>query len=412
MAGARMRRLHPDSVAFTLLLGVIISLQLFGISITLPVLPSITAAFNASAEATQLTISAFLAGIALSQMVYGSLSDRFGRKPVLMGGLALYALAGLGCALAPGVEFLIALRVLQGAGAAASVVITRAIVRDLFEGRRGVQMLSRLGAMTSVVPMLAPLFGGLLLPYVGWRGIFAVLANSSATAMLVAYLLLGESIRERNPSATNLRQLAVNSWRFVTTPGCFAFVMMISFANGATTGYSATSSFVLMTVYGVSASTYGVLLMITGVAMFIGSASAEFIARRWNIRQMLGGITVLGLVSGLGMLVCTQIAVHTGVRGTAAIALIVVPMVFYGLTLGAVYSGATTAALHPVPDIAGVASAVMGSAHMLGASFFVWLGGRLFDGTSTTLGYGIALGGAGSFLAYWMFARRHVPVVH
>jgi DHA1 family bicyclomycin/chloramphenicol resistance-like MFS transporter len=208
MAGARMRRLHPDSVAFTLLLGVIISLQLFGISITLPVLPSITAAFNASAEATQLTISAFLAGIALSQMVYGSLSDRFGRKPVLMGGLALYALAGLGCALAPGVEFLIALRVLQGAGAAASVVITRAIVRDLFEGRRGVQMLSRLGAMTSVVPMLAPLFGGLLLPYVGWRGIFAVLAISRCSWPTCCSANRFASAIRRRPTCASLRSTA------------------------------------------------------------------------------------------------------------------------------------------------------------------------------------------------------------
>lgn len=406
-----MRRLKPDTIAFNLLIGVLVSLQLFGVSITLPVLPSITTGLDSTPASTQLTISAFLAGVAVSQLVYGSLSDRFGRKPVLLAGLALYTLAGIGCALAPRIEWLIGLRVLQGAGAAASMVVPRAMIRDLFDGRRGVQMMSRLSSAISVIPMVAPLLGGWLLPLTGWRGIYAVLAVSSGMALAASALLLGESIHRRDPTATDPRTLLANCRLFFTTPGCLAFVLMIAFAMGSMSGYSVTSAFVFINVYGVSGVNYGWLLTMTGIAMFIGSVVSEFIARRWSIRRFLSVVTVLNLGLSLAVLAGASIATHLAVRGPAGIALIIVPMLLYGLTLGPVFACASASALQPRPEIAGVAAALIGSVHMLGSAFFVWLGGLLFDGTPSTIGYGIALGSLGTFLSFWLFARRHIAAV-
>ena len=407
-----MRHLKPGTAPFTLLLGALVSLQLLGMAITLPVLPSITATFDSTPEATQLTISAFLAGIALSQLVYGALSDRFGRKPVLMAGLALYTLAGIGCALAPSIEWLTGLRVLQGMGATSGMVIVRAMVRDLFEGRQAVQMMSKLGGMIAAMPMLAPLLGGWLLPLTGWRGIFGVLAATSLVILVTSATVLGESIRERDPTATDPRRLLVNCWRFVTTPGCLAFVMIIFFSNGAMYGYSATSSFVLMTVFGISSAHYGWFLAMTGIVMVGSSLLSERIARHWSIRKTLSIIMLMMMVSGLAVLACTLIATHFVVRGPAGIALMIVPMLFYGFTLGIQFPNATAAALQPVPEISGVASALTGSAQMLGAGFFVWLGGRLFDGTPATIGYGIAIGGVCACTTYFVFGRRYAPDRH
>jgi DHA1 family bicyclomycin/chloramphenicol resistance-like MFS transporter len=407
-----MRHLKPGTSLFTLLLGLLINLQLLGVAITLPVLPSITASFNSTPEAAQLTISAFLAGIALSQLIYGALSDRFGRKPIMLGGLALYTLTGLGCALAPDIEWLIGLRVAQGIGAASAMVIVRAMVRDLFERQQAVQMMGRLGSMIAVMPMLAPLLGGWLLPLTGWRGIFGVLAAISLVALLASAGLLGESIRHRDPTATDPRRLLANCRTFVTTPGCLAFVMIIFFANGGMYGYSATSSFVLMTVFGVSSANYGWFLAMTGIVMVGSSLLSERIARHWSIRKTLNVIMTMMLLSGLAVLACTLIATRFELRGPAGIALMIVPMLFYGFTLGIQYPNAIAAALHPVPEISGVASAIAGSAQMLGAGLFVWLGGRLFNDTPSTIGYTIALGGTGAFLSYWLFGRRHAPDKH
>jgi DHA1 family bicyclomycin/chloramphenicol resistance-like MFS transporter len=407
-----MAHLKPGTAQFTTLLGVLISLQLLGVAITLPVLPSITAEFHSTAEATQLTISAFLAGIAVSQLLFGALSDRFGRKPVLLGGLTLYMLAGLGCAFAPDIEWLIGLRIVQGIGAASGMVIVRAMVRDLFERQQAVQMISLLGGMISAVPVVAPLFGGWLLPLTGWRGIFSVLAATSLLALIVSATRLGESIRHRDPAATDPRRLLANCRRFLTTPGCLAFVMIFFCANGAMYGYSASSAFVLMTVFDVSSAHYGWFLAITGVVMIGSSLLSERIARHWSIRKTLDAVMSMMLVSSVAVLAGTSIATHFEIRGAAGIALMIVPMLFYSFTLGIQFPNVTAAALQPVPDISGVASALAGSAQMLGAGVFVWLGGWMFDGTPSTIGYGIAIGGTCSFILYWFFGRAHAPDRH
>jgi len=404
-----LQHLKPGSAPFTLLLSCILSLQLLGIAITLPALPSIAADYGVDSADAQLTISAFLAGIAASQLLYGTLSDRFGRKPVLLGGLALYGLTGLGCALAPSIGWLIGLRLLQGVAAAGGSVIARAMVRDLFSGREGVRMLSRFTIMNGAVPLLAPLAGGWLLILTGWRGVFAALSVASLASLAFAAALLAESIREKDHGATRLGQLFSNCRRFITTPGCLALASLIGLINGAQFGYSATSSFVLMKTFGVSSSNYGWFLAITAVAMMVGSWASGRLALRWSIRRSLTVAVSVNCASGLAVLAGTLIAAHTGQRGALGIALMIVPMLFYAFVLGMLFSNAIAGALHPLPDIAGLASGLVGSMQMIGAGFFVWLGGWLYDGTPATIGYIMAIGGCSGCTVFFLFARRHAP---
>ena len=404
-----MRHLKPGSVTFTMLLGSAMAMQLLGMYVTLPALPTISTYFGAAPDTTQLTISAFLAGIAMSQLAYGAISDRYGRKPTLLGGLTLYILSGLGCAFAPSIEWLIALRALQGMGAAGSIVVSRAMVRDLFERGQAVQMMSRLGIITAAVPMVAPLVGALILPLTGWRGVFAVLAVMSITVAVACVLLLGESIPKRDHTATDPRRILANCWTFLTTPGCLAFVLMFFCASGCMFGYSANSAFVFMNVFGLSSADYGWLLTLNTVVLVVASTVSERIARRWSIRQTLSVISPAFMLMGLVALASTQFATHAGMTGAAGVAFILVPMLIFTFIMGIQFSNLTTAALHPVPQISGVASALLGSAQMAGAGFFVWLGGWMFDGTSSTIGYGVAIGSTCSFLLYHFVGRRHAP---
>ena len=160
----------------------------------LPSLPSIASDLSASASQTQLTLSVFLFGFAVGQFFYGPISDRVGRKPMLLTGLVLFTLASLGCALAPGIESLIGARFFQALGASGPIVLARAIVRDLYEGSRAGRELSRMASIMGVVPAIAPVIGGFLTPFGGWRvTFFLALACGVALTVTVAFQL-GESL--------------------------------------------------------------------------------------------------------------------------------------------------------------------------------------------------------------------------
>lgn len=407
-----MRHLRPGSITFTMLLGAAMATQMLGIYITLPILPTLAEFFSAEPQTVQLTTSAFLGGVGASQIVYGALADRFGRRPVLLVGLLLYALASFGCSFSPDIGWLIALRALQGVGAAGGIVISRAMVRDLFERSMAVQMMSRVLGIAAAVPLIAPLVGAWLLPLVGWRGVFDALGAISIVITLACAAYLGESIRERDPAATDPRRLLANAWRFLTTPACRPFVAMIFFASGCMFGYSANSAFMFMDVFGLSGAQYGWLLSIIGVMLILAAWASVRIARRWSIRQTLKATTLAFVLLGLTTMAGTVIVTVTGLRGPLGIAIVYVPALLFFFTMGIQFNNIAMAALHPVPDISGVASAVLGSVQMLGAGFFVWFGGLLYDGTALNVGYGVVLGSVPTVIIYYLSGRHHAPERH
>lgn len=401
----------PASRTLTILLGAILCLQGLGVSLALPALPAIADALQARPDMVQLTVSAYMAGVAAMQLVYGALSDRFGRRPVLLAGVALHALGGLGCVVAPSIGSLLVLRAVQGVGAAAAAVLGRAMIRDLYDGHRAVRMMGIMGGIMSVVPLVAPLLGGGILAaatawstFVPWRVVFAVMGLASTVTWLVSLRLLRETLRHRDPHATHPGRLLANCWHFLTRPGAAALAGTLSFSGGAMFGYSATASLVFIRVLGVPASQLGWVLLVTGLAMVAGSMVASRLAGRWPVRRLLDTSACLALASSATLLVVTT----SNLRGPACMALVLLSMVVFAFSLSPQYATALTLALRPVPHMAGVATALCGTLQMGYGAFSVWLGGRLFDGTPRALGLCVATGAVLSALSYGLGARRHV----
>jgi DHA1 family bicyclomycin/chloramphenicol resistance-like MFS transporter len=186
--------LRTHSVAFTLLIGALAALPPLSIDLGLPALTLLQASLGATPTGAALTLSLFLAGFGASQLVMGPLSDRYGRRPVMLTGMVLYAASGLGCALAPSIEVLLALRLLEGVGAAGGTTLAMAMVRDCFEGQAGRIKMSQVTMVITIAPIIAPTLGGLLLlAFDSWRVIYATLALCGTALALAVWQGLAES---------------------------------------------------------------------------------------------------------------------------------------------------------------------------------------------------------------------------
>ena len=252
-------RLPPTSMAFTLLLGFLVALPSFGIDMSLPALTSMGAALGVAPERAGLMMSLFMLGFAVAPLFYGPVSDRYGRKPVVVFACMLFAIAGIGCTFARSLPTLLAWRVVQGAGAGASMTITLAIVRDLFEGQAARTRLSYVAIATMVVPMIAPSAGATLLALGGWRVIHAVLAGIGL--LLLVAILIGFTECARLDPANRLvpSVIARNYLRVLTHPLCLGYILINAAAFGALFAYVSGSSLFLINVVGLRPGQFGVV---------------------------------------------------------------------------------------------------------------------------------------------------------
>ncbi len=366
MSGLALRRLHPASLGFTLLLGALAGLPPLSIDMGLPGLPQLQVALAASPAQAAMVISAFFVGFGLAQLVLGPLSDRIGRRPVLLGGLGLYALAGLGCALAPNIESLLACRLLQGTGAAGGTVLAFAIVRDVYSGEAARARLSTISMVFSLAPVVAPTIGGWMLLLGGWRASYFVLAVGGAALAVVAATRLGET-RVPRPGQAGLYGPVLRQRR---TMG-YAFAN--AFGTGGVLAFVTGSPLVLLDGMGLSPSAFGLVFAMVSLGIITGA---------WVNRRLIGlGVGaiwplsvgfVLALVAGLGL--CALAA--AGRMQLVAM----VPLLFATtFSRGMVGPNATHAALEGLPERAGAVSAVMGSLTMLMSSLAGVLVGLMFS---------------------------------
>jgi MFS transporter, DHA1 family, multidrug resistance protein len=187
--------LRPDTLAMTLLLSVLTGIGPLTVDMYLASMPDIGRLLGATTAQVQLTISFYLIGFAMGQVLYGPLSDRHGRRPVMLGALTIYMVATLACALAPNIELLLAARFFQAIGGAGTVVLARAVVRDIYEGTRVGRELSIMATIMALAPIVAPLIGGVLQTFFGWRSNFVVLLGFGMGATAAVWLLLPETLR-------------------------------------------------------------------------------------------------------------------------------------------------------------------------------------------------------------------------
>ena len=383
-------------------LGALTAMGPLAVDMYLPALPTIAREFGASAGAVQVSLSVYFVGMAAGQAVYGPLSDRIGRKPTLCFGLMLFFLASIGCALSQRVETLVVFRFAQALGGCASLVIPRAVVRDYFDERDAVRMLSVLMLVFGLAPILAPLVGGQLLVHFGWRSIFWLHATYAGVWLAVVLLSLGESLpaarRRRDPFAT---VLAIYG-RLLRDPAYMGYVLMGSLVFAGLLAYIAGSPFVFIELYHVSPERYGLFFGSNAIGIIAGSQLNRWLARRMDPRHVLSLVLPLSMATSVVLL----IDAYTGFGDFPGI---LVPLFFFVATHGFVMPNTTALAMTPHGAVAGSASALLGTVQFTLGAAAGTLVGALGHDTAIPFAAVIAACGTAAFVAQVVTSGRTIP---
>ncbi|MCZ2495601.1 Bcr/CflA family efflux MFS transporter [Xylophilus sp. Kf1] len=366
-----------------LVLGLLQAIGPFAIDMYLPALPSIGQSLGASPLAVQMSLMAFFISLGVGQLVYGPVSDMYGRKLPLYVGLTLFAIGSVGCALAPDIRTLVALRFVQGLGACAGMVVPRAIVRDLHTGHEAARLMSLLMLVFSVSPILAPLAGSVVIEFFGWRGVFwAVLVAS-----LLGLVLLATSLPETRPPAerlgSSMRGALAAYGQLLRDRHFLGLVFIGAFGMSSFFAYLAHSSFVLIDHYGLTPRQYSLAFSLNaasfiGVSQFTGKLSGRF-----GLKKL-----VVGAVTGFAVVMVLLAA--SSVAGVSSLP-VMVAMLFVGYGfLGLIVPTTAVLALEEHGAIAGTASALMGTLQFVTGALVVAVSGLFLDGTARPMLVAIA----------------------
>ena len=382
-----------------LVLALLLSIQPVTTDLYLPALPALTRSLGAAVSAAQLTLSGLLLAFGCSQMVWGPLSDRFGRRPVLLAGLSIYTVASLGSALAPSMALLVVWRVAQGAAMGAVVMCARAIVRDLYTPLEGARAMSKALTGLGIVACLCAPLGGLLSQWLGWRAALLALTVYAVVTLSLVALRMPETLARRNPQALQPRAL-VGTWLHVLkSPTFWAFSLQTTATYGGLFTFLAASSFVYIDVLGLTRTQYGWVMASACVAYLAGT----LLCRRLLARQgLLRTVAVAGALSVAGGTLMAGVAL-LGVRQPWALLL---PFYLFMLGHGIHQPCGQSGAVGPFPQAAGVASALNGFMMMLAAfGIGAWLGMRL-DGTVWPLVNGVWFWSVVLALISWTLVQK------
>lgn len=378
-------------------------LTMFGplsLDLYLPALPQLADDLNASASAAQLSITACLVGLAVGQLLAGPLSDRLGRKRPLIIGLVAYLLASIACALAPSATVLIVLRLIQGLGGAAGIVISRAIARDLYSGSALMIFFSRLLLIAGLAPVLAPILGGQLSLIMSWRGIFGVLAGFGAVLLLAGWLGLKETLPPERRIVGGFRR-TLQGYNTLLHDRFFVGCALSSGLAGATMfAYIAGSTFVLQRIYGMSPQGFSFVFGGISLGLVAAAQIGARLALVWPLTRVLG----LGLMINLFGATALFVTVVAGLRMGVLIGTLVVMVCAVGL----IFPTANALAMADYPDLAGTASSLQGLSQFVFGAVAAPLVG--IAGEHTAVPLGIVTTGV-SLLATASFTSLVLPVV-
>ncbi|OIP15495.1 MAG: Bcr/CflA family drug resistance efflux transporter [Comamonadaceae bacterium CG2_30_59_20] len=383
-----------------LLLSLLLGLQPITTDLYLPALPVLTAGFAAPMQQAQLTLTALLLAFGVSQLVWGPLSDRFGRRPILLIGLSAYVLSAIGSALAPSMAALIVWRTVQGAAMGAAVMCARAIVRDLYAPLQGARVMSKGLSGLGVIAFLSAPLGGLLTEAFNWRIALLALAVFGAVCLGLIAWRFDETLQRKNPAALQTSTLLATWSSILRQPTFLAFSALSAASYGGLFTFLAASSFVFMNVLGLSKTQYGALMALNSM----GYIGGTFLCRQWlprfGVRRSLKWAGVLSLAGGTLMAVLSL----AGLQNVWAIML---PQLLFIVAHGIHQPCGQSGAVGPFPHAAGAASAVNGFLMMLAAfAMGSWLGTHM-DGTVLPLTLGVWFWSALIALTAWTLVQWH-----
>lgn len=381
-----------------LLLGALTAFGPLSIDMYLPAFPQITREMAARPGAVSLTLAVYLLAVSLSQVFYGPLSDRFGRRKPLMVGCLLYALGSLGCAFAPSMGMLIAARGLQALGGAAGMVISRAVVRDLYDKRAASRVFSELMLVMGAAPILAPWIGGKILLLGSWRMIFLLLAIFGALSWLVTDRALPETLHHPHRSRENLWGIFRTFGELLANQRFLGYALVAGSTAGTNFAYISGASFVYIELHGISAQHFGYFFGLNAFGMIGAAQVNRVLLRRFAPESILKCALAVNMMAGLALVTCG--ASNWG--GLPALAV----LLFISLScVGITFPNLMAAAMAPFGRTAGSASALLGTVQFAVGGLAGALVGLLHNGTALPMTGVFAVCAAGGFIALSTLVR-------
>jgi len=353
---------HSIRHRLAVILGALTAIGPLAIDMYLPALPGIARDLGVPVAAVQRSLPSYFIGIAFGQVLYGPLSDRFGRKPALYIGLAIFVSASLGCAFTTSVTQLVVFRFLQALGGCAPLVVPRAVVRDYFDGRESVRMLSMLILVMMLGPILAPLIGGQLLVRFGWRSVFLVLAGYGLILLALAAWLLPESLRPEQRRRESAAAIASTYMGILRNREYLVWVLSGGLVFAGLLAYISGSSFVYIELFHVPPERFGLYFGANAIGLMIASQINRYLASRVHSEVIVRSVLPVAVAAGLTLFVDA----YTGFGGFVGI---LVPLFCFVACHGFVGPNTTALAMSPYGAMAGSASALMGTLQfVLGAA--------------------------------------------
>ena len=395
------RHLHPDSPWLLALLAALVALGPLSVDVYLPAMPTMMVALDTDIRHMHLTLSSYLTGFALFHLACGPLADRFGRKPILIGGTVLFVAACVGCSLAETVDELVFFRFIQGIGACVGPTLARAVARDIFGPTRAARALSLIAMMMALAPAIAPAMGGVMMLWLPWPSIFVFLAVYGIAMIMLIHVFLGESLPQRQ--SLHPLSILVNYGTLLRSPMFLIATFASGFVYAGFLAYLASSSFVYIDMLGVPVEYFGLTFITSVLGYMAGSGLSARLTKNYTSEQIVLAGAALAAVAAGTVWIGAQ-------RLPDSIAVMMIPMMFYCMGIGLMLPNAMAIALSPFPYIAGTASALLGFVQMsLSAFATAIVGNYLVDSPAPVLNFMLAISGLALLLSVVLFRVRTHP---
>lgn len=374
----------PHFLRNALILGLLTAIGPFAIDMYLPSLPFIGSSLQADPDKVMMSLTAFFITFAFGQLVFGPISDLLGRRLPLYFGVALFVGASVGCALADNVETLIAFRLLQGLGGAAGIVIPRAIVRDLHSGVEEARLLGLLMLVFSVSPLLAPLFGSVIIEALGWRTVFWFVAGIAMFASLLGLALVPETRTAAQRAGTSLGGMIRTCGQLFTDRTFMGLVLATSFAICGFFVFLANAPFVMMGQYGLSPIGFSITFSLNAAAFFFAAQFCGRLGARFGLRAL-----VMPSICGFAAMMLLVFALNAMGFDNLYLTMALL-LLGYGC-LGFLLPTASVLALEAYGEAAGMATSLMATLQLAIGAVVIGVSGKVINGNGTAMTGGIAL---------------------
>jgi DHA1 family bicyclomycin/chloramphenicol resistance-like MFS transporter len=385
----------PTSPGFTVLLAALIALPALGTDLYVPALPALAASLGAQVDAGQFTLTAYFVGLAGGQLAWGPLSDRYGRRPVLLAGLAVMLASSVAAVLAESVAGVAASRLVQGFAMSSGAVVTRSIIRDLYAHEKAARLLSSVTVVFSLVPISAPLAGALLTEAGGWRAVFWCMAGVAAALLVAVSARLAETAPAERRSMHPLHIART----FATVLGERRFIapfLLVLCSHIGILAWVSNSAFTLIGGLGVSTAEYGLMF----AAVMLGQISGAWVSARLVLRA---GIPRLLAAGAALMLAAGAAAAALAWAGVGHWLAVVAPFTAFLFGTALIVPNATAAALSPFPAFAGAASSLIGAIGFTAGALVSTALGAAYDGTARPMASMAAFAGLCAFALHRVF---------